>query len=269
MNSTQRRKSVWSRLLRGLPHPPRAKGRTRLAVEALEDRWIPAQLSFLREGQPLTTALGDVLNPKDGVQVKSPDGRPVTIALGNNPGAAQLGGTVTRTPDPSTRIATFRDLYLFGGTPAKNYTLLATAPADDAAASAPFVVKDGPTNLYVATTVPTTRAGDNLGPITVQVLDANGTLSRGDDTGTITLFVEHNASDDPDGARFLLPSGQMASSLTATVTDGQAVFSEVRLTKAGVGFTLSAEATDNDTLRPATSNRFLITAGAAKKLSFQ
>jgi hypothetical protein len=38
MNSTQLRKSVWSRLLRGLSRPPRAKGRARLAVEALEDR---------------------------------------------------------------------------------------------------------------------------------------------------------------------------------------------------------------------------------------
>ncbi|MCI0462907.1 MAG: hypothetical protein L0Z62_38670, partial [Gemmataceae bacterium] len=59
------------------------------------------------------------------------------------------------------------------------------------------------------------------------------------------------------------------SSLTATVTDGQAVFNEVRLTKAGVGFTLSAEATDNDVLKPATSNRFIISAGAAKTLTFQ
>jgi hypothetical protein len=227
MNSTQLRRSVWSRLLRGLSRSPKAKGRVRLAVEALEDRWMPAQLSF--ETPVLPTDMGSFLNPKDGVQVASPDGNPVTIALGNNPGAAQLGGTVTRTPDPSTRIATFRDLYLFGGAPAKDYTLLATSPADDPVTSGPFAVKDGPTTLYVATTVPTARAGDNLGPINVQVLDANGTLSRGDDTGTITLFVEHNARD-PDGARFLLPNGQMANSLTATVTDGQAVFNEVRLT---------------------------------------
>jgi hypothetical protein len=270
MNSTQLRKSVWSRLLRGLPRSPRAKGRARLAVEPLEDRCLLAQLSF--ETQPLTAALGDVLNPKDGVQVKSPEGRPVTIALGNNPGAAQLGGTVTLTPDPSTRIATFRDLYLFGGEPTSNYTLLATAPADDAAASDPFAVKDGPTNLWVKDAVKTTRAGDNLGPITVQVLDSNGTLSRGEDTGKITLFVDHNASDDPDGARFLVTVGNekvMVDSLTETVTDGQAVFRDVRLTKAGVGFTLTAEAKDNDIIKKATSNPFVITAGAANKLDFQ
>src|SRR5262249_48873368 len=105
MKRTQRSKSVWSRLLRGLSRPPKAKGRARLAVEALEDRWLPAQLSFLT--QPLPTDMGSVLNPIDGVQVASPDGNPVTIALGNNPDAAQLGGTVTLTPDPSTRIATF------------------------------------------------------------------------------------------------------------------------------------------------------------------
>ena len=119
-----------------------------------------------------------------------------------------------------------------------------------------------PDGASVATTVPTTRAGDNLGPITVQVLDANGTRSRGDDTGTITLFVAHNASDDPDGARFLVTRNNqevLVDSLTATVSDGQAVFTDVRLTKAGVGFTLGAEATDNDILKPATSNRFLIT----------
>jgi hypothetical protein len=270
MNSTQLRKSVWSRLLRGLSRPPRAKGRARLAVEALEDRWMPAQLSFVT--QPLPTALGDFLNPKDGVQVQSPDGGPVTIALGNNPGASQLGGTVTTAPDPATKTATFKDLYLFGGTPDKAYTLVATSPGDDPSTSAPFVVKDGPTNLYVATTVPTTRAGDNLGPITVQVLDSNGTLSRGDDTGTITLFVDRNASDDPDGAKFLLTKGKevvKVDSQTATVTNGVATFPEVRLMKAGVGFTLTAEATDNDIIKKATSNRFLITAGAAKMLDFQ
>src|SRR5262245_6246964 len=118
MKTTQPRKSVWSRLLRGLSLPPRAKGRARLSVEALEDRCLLAQLSFLPQGQPLPTDMGSVLNPKDGVQVKSPDGNPVTLALANNPGAAQLGGTVTRTPDPNTHIATFRDLYLFGGAPA-------------------------------------------------------------------------------------------------------------------------------------------------------
>ena len=60
MNSTQPRKSVGSRLLRGLSHPPRAKGRARLAVEPLGDRWLPAQLSFVT--QPLPTAYGDSWN---------------------------------------------------------------------------------------------------------------------------------------------------------------------------------------------------------------
>ena len=60
MNSTQLRKSVWSRLLRGPSRPPRAKGRTRLAVKALEDRCLLAQLGFVT--QPLPTNLGDFLN---------------------------------------------------------------------------------------------------------------------------------------------------------------------------------------------------------------
>src|SRR5262245_35347768 len=60
MNSTQLRKSVWSRLLRTHSRPPRAKGHARLAVEALEDRCLLAQLRFVT--QPLTTALGDFLN---------------------------------------------------------------------------------------------------------------------------------------------------------------------------------------------------------------
>src|SRR5438552_14758017 len=111
MKSTQLQQSAWGRFLRALSRPPRAKGHARLAVEALEDRWMPAQLSFVK--QPLPTALGDFLNP---IQVQSPDGGPVTIALGNNPVASQLGGTVTVAPDPATKIATFKDLYLFGGT---------------------------------------------------------------------------------------------------------------------------------------------------------
>src|SRR5262245_52554902 len=60
MNRSQLRKSLWSRLLRGLSRPPRAKGRARLAVEPLEGGCLPAQLSFVT--QPLPTALGDSLD---------------------------------------------------------------------------------------------------------------------------------------------------------------------------------------------------------------
>src|SRR5262245_43513241 len=85
--------------------PPRSRRgqRRRRAVEFLEDRRLLAQLSF--RAQPLATALGDFLTPKDGVQVKSPSGGPVTIALANNPGASQLGGTVTQMPNSATGIA--------------------------------------------------------------------------------------------------------------------------------------------------------------------
>jgi hypothetical protein len=253
---------------------PVTRHHRKLWVEFLEDRCLPAQLSFVF--QPLPVALGTVLNPLDGIQVRSPDGGPVTLALGNNTGAAQLSGTVTQSPDPGTGIATFEDLRLIGGTPGSAYTLLATSPGDDPATSGQFVVAAGPTNLYIATTLPTTKAGDNLGPITVQVLDASGAVSKGDDGDTITLFVDHNASTDPNGAMFLLPNNDRVDHLTAKVADGQAVFgdptdltsSPVRLTQAGVGFTLTAEA-GNDAVKKSTSNRFVITAGAASKLDFQ
>jgi hypothetical protein len=249
--------------------------RGRLGLEVLEVRCLPAPLSFAV--QPLPVAVNTLLNPLDGIQVKSPDGGRVTLALGNNPGAAQLVGTVTQTPDPGTGIATFEDLRLVGGSPGNGYTLLATSPGDDPATSAPFAVTAGPANLYIATTVPSANAGDGLGPITVQILDASGAISKGADGSTLTLFVAHNASADPAGAKFLLPNGDTVDHLTATVANGQAVFGDpndptsppVRLMKAGVGFTLTAEVTGNDAIKKATSNRFLITAGDAAQLAFQ
>ena len=110
MKSTQSRKSVWSRLLRGPSRPPRAKGCARLAAEPLENRCLPAQLPFLT--QPLSTATGLTLNP---VPVSSSAGGtvPITLSLGNNQSGLQLAGTVTK--NAINGQATFDHLVLYGG----------------------------------------------------------------------------------------------------------------------------------------------------------
>lgn len=240
--------------------PLRAQRRRSLTLELLEDRSLLATLLF--SIQPTTTASGTLLN---AIEVTDPAGgtAPITVTLSNNPGAGQLGGTVTK-PAVNGK-ATFNDLVIFGGTPAKGYTLAAYSAGDDPAFSQAFDVKAGAASLYVATTIAPTPAGQNLGPITVQLLDANGTLTRDDSTTQVRLVLDKN----PGGARFVDASGNpLTTNPTAQVSMGVATFPDVRLDKAGIGYTLKAITGANELIKSGTSNRFQIVAGQATQLSF-
>src|SRR5712692_4211634 len=76
---------------------------------------IPTKLGFT--AQPSNTAVGAAITPAVKVSVQDASGNPVTsstapitIAIGNNPGGATLGGTTTQ--NAATGVATFSDLTL-------------------------------------------------------------------------------------------------------------------------------------------------------------
>jgi len=238
----------------------RSRSRPRL-FEFLERRELLASLTF--STQPQSVSSGAVLAP---ITVSHSDAanNPITIALADNPGSGQLAGTVTR--NAVNGAATFDDLVIFGGQPAGGYTLLAYSPGDDVAWSQPFEVAAGTSHLDFANTIPTTLAGENLGPVHVQLVDVNGMLVQGDNSTTVTLYLDKN----PGQARFVDAAGNpLTSNPTATAQNGVAVFDNIRLDKAGIGYTLGAVTAADSRVRSATSNRFAIVPNQGVSLAFE
>jgi hypothetical protein len=247
-----------------LSAPSRATRRPFL--EALEDRCLPAQLAFAT--QPLTLASGTALQAANGkpIEVSVSDGSnaSVTLALANNPGSAELTGTVTRTAVKGTAI--FDNLVIFGGATAKGLTLVAYSGGNGSAVSQPFDLKAGAAYLHVETVLTTVAAGQNAGPITVQALDSNGTLARDLADTPVTLSIDKN----PGGASFVDANGnKLTANPTATLTGGVAAFKNVYLDKAGIGYTLRVTATADPFLQDATTVPFQVAAGKAARLAFE
>src|SRR5262249_5147018 len=119
--STERRSSMWRSVERLLGSRPKFRRhsfrRVLLAVEELEHRIPPAQLTFLT--QPSVSATGVTMSP---VTVSSSAGgsAPITLSLGNNQSGLQLEGTVTE--NAVNGQATFSNLVIAssGGDFSKN-----------------------------------------------------------------------------------------------------------------------------------------------------
>ncbi|MHB1425324.1 MAG: glycosyl hydrolase [Gemmataceae bacterium] len=230
--------------------------RVRLVLEELESRIVPS-VSFVN--QPQTTAVGLILAP---ITVSSTGVAPVTLSLGNNQNGLQLQGTVTQNVNGGKAV--FNNLVIAGSGNAasKNLTLIAQSGSDVATSSA-FVVKPGDANLYISP-LSTVTAGSGF-TVTVNVLGANGALVRSDSTTRVQLYIGNN----PGGAQFIDANGKpIAAPLTATVKQGVATFTNVRLDKAGIGYTIGAEALDTNQLPQTTSNAFVVSAAEASGLAF-
>src|SRR5262249_52879618 len=115
----------------------------RPTIEILEDRLVPT-LGF--QGLVPDLSSGQTMRP---IQVlsASPPTLPITLSLSAQSfnGTPILGGTVTRETDATTHVATFTDLYVFGGG-GKDLFLTAQAGAD-LAVSNTFLVKPGGDHL--------------------------------------------------------------------------------------------------------------------------
>jgi hypothetical protein len=72
-------------------------------------------------------------------------------------------------------------------------------------------------------------AGQTISPVTVAVVDAFGNVETDDNTNTITLSLGINPG-----------SGTLSGTLTVTVVNGVATFSDLAVDLAGMGYTLHA-----------------------------
>jgi hypothetical protein len=74
-----------------------------------------------------------------------------------------------------------------------------------------------------------TAAGQTMSPVIVEVVDAFGNVVTGDNSDSITLSIGNN----PAG-------GTLSGTLTVTVVNGVATFSDLSIDLAGAGYTLHA-----------------------------
>jgi hypothetical protein len=175
----------------------------------------------------------------------------VSVAIGNNPAGATLGGTTTVTT--ASGIATFSTITLDRvGT---GYTLVASATSLTSATSNAFNVTAGAASQLAFTVPPSNAtAGAALSPaVQVTVQDA-----RGNPVTTATTSITLRLGNNPSG-------GALAGTLTVSAVGGVATFPGVSLSRAGTGYTLQATATN---LTTATSAAFNVTAAAASRLAF-
>ena len=74
-----------------------------------------------------------------------------------------------------------------------------------------------------------TAAGQTISPVVVEVVDQFGNVETDDNTDTITLSIGANPS-----------GGTLSGTLTVTVVNGVASFSDLSIDLAGIGYTLHA-----------------------------
>ncbi|NNG16778.1 MAG: hypothetical protein HKM89_09870, partial [Gemmatimonadales bacterium] len=168
----------------------------------------------------------------------------VFVSLGQNPSGGTLSGTTLVAP--VNGVATFSDLRL--DKTGAGYTLVASRAGLAARTSDPFAILPGPPARLAFTEEPSdATAGTAIAPaIEVTVLDAFDNIVV-TDASTVSLSIGAN------------PGGSTLSGVPAsTVVGGVARFADIRLDKAGNGYTLVASRTG---LPGATSAPFAITAG--------
>ncbi len=173
----------------------------------------------------------------------------ITVALGQNPSGATLGGTLTR--NAVAGVATFDNLTVSA---AGEYTLTAAAAGLTGAESAVFeIVTVRVTSLEFTVQPATGTAGLLMAPVVVTLRDAGGNVAIGA-TDPVTVSLGTNPTGAP-----------LQGTLTVTPVAGVATFADLRLDVAGTGYRLSAVAEGVD---PVASAAFGIQAGAPTGLKF-
>jgi hypothetical protein len=192
-------------------------------------------LVFLQ--QPTNTTAGQTINPSGGVTVEIVDQfnnlladdntDTVTVAIGNNPGGGTLSGTLSQ--PVAGGIATFADLSIDKA--GSGYTLAATGPGSTAGTSSSFAINPAAAHHLVFLQAPTdTAAGQVMSPaVVIAVVDQFGNVVTSDNTDTVTLSIGNNTS-----------GGTLSGTLTVTVVNGRATFSNLSINLAGTGYTLHA-----------------------------
>ena len=205
------------------------------------------KLAFTRP--PVNTAAGGTITPSVQVTFQDDNGNTVTsaqdaitLAIGNNPGGGTLSGATTASP--VNGVATFADLSIEKA--GAGYTLTASAGALAGATSPSFDIVLGSANRLVFVAGPTDRVvGQSFSPaIQVQVQDAGGN----------PVFLATNSITIVSSV-----TGTLSGTATRSALLGTATFSNLAITQAGTGYTLTALASG---LASATTPPFDVAKGA-------
>ncbi len=191
--------------------------------------WTVDQLAVTTQ-PPATVSAGSGFQVV--VSVDGPDGSidtsfngPITLALGNNPGNAVLGGTLTVRAVHG--IATFSGLTL--NSPGVDFTLLATISGGSSVETTtnPISVAAGQATHLVVTTQPpvSVTAGSGF-VVTVSAEDALGNVVSSFN-GPVTITIASSPG-----------TGTLGGTLTVNASDGIASFTGLMLDKVGLGYTL-------------------------------
>ena len=175
----------------------------------------------------------------------------VTIAIGTNPGAGTLTGTVSTTANAG--IATFSTLSI--NKAGVGYTLTSASTGLTSTTSTAFTVTPGVAAKVVYAQQPTaTVAGVAISPaVTVTVQDAGGNTVTSS-AATVTIAIGTNPG-----------AGTLSGTVSVNAVSGVATFNTLSINKVGTGYTLTAASTG---LTSATSTTFNITVAAAAQLAF-
>ncbi|HET7250071.1 MAG TPA: hypothetical protein VFI79_09515 [Gemmatimonadales bacterium] len=208
--------------------------------------------------QPTSTGAGAVITPPVEVTALDAGGNTatgfagnVTMAIGTNPAAGTLSGTLT--VGAAAGVATFTNLSINKlGT---GYTLKATATGLTTATSTAFNIVAGAATKLVFTVQPsTTTAGATITPaVKVTAQDAAGNTVTSF-VGNVTVAIGTNPG-----------SGSLSGTKTVAAAAGVATFSDLSINRNGVGYTLTASSSG---LTSATSTAFTINTGPVVELIF-
>jgi hypothetical protein len=169
----------------------------------------------------------------------------VALAIGSNPGAATLGGTVSVAAVAG--VATFSTLSL--NKVGAGYTLVASSGSLASATSNGFAITAGAAGTLAFTAQPaSTSAGATLATITVAAQDANGNVVT-TYTGAVTVALGVTTS-----------GAVLGGTTTVNAVAGVASFTTLSVNKNFTGYTLVASASG---LTSATSSTFDIATGLA------
>lgn len=114
----------------------------------------------------------------------------------------------------------------------------------------------------VFTTEPTTTSAGTADPVVVSVENSSGSVDT-TVSGTATLTLAGGATVGSGGT---FANGDNGSTVTATITNGVATFSNVIINRVGTGYTLAATDSNSDTT--ATSTSFNVTASSSTASTF-
>ena len=210
-----------------------------------------SQVVFTSE--PTNTVAGTSISPVVQVLVEDAFGNVVTsntsnvtVAIGTNPGSGTLGGTATVTA--VNGVARFGNLSINkAGT---GYTLTAADGGLTTSISSAFDITPAGASQVVFITEPTSSvAGASIYPaVQAAVEDALGNIVTSD-TSDVTIAIGTNPAGGP-----------LSGNLLIAAINGVATFSNLSISEAGNGYTLTAS---DGSLTSGTSTTFSIIPGTA------